>query len=74
MTTEHRSLQNEQITRTFKSKFKSNEGLKVPICEVGSFKFQPFLSFVCAQKRSLFWKWKKYDFFSLINSEVVELI
>lgn len=68
MTTEHRSLQNEQITRNFKSKFKSNEGLKVPICEVGSFKFQPFLSFLCAQKRSLFWKWKKYGFFFFSSS------
>jgi hypothetical protein len=25
--------------------------------------FQPFLSFLCTQKRSLFWKWNKYDFF-----------
>lgn len=75
MTTEPGSLQNEQITTNFKSVFQSNEGLKVPICEVGSFKFQSFLSFLCAQKRSLFWKWKKYGFFFfLINSEVVELI
>lgn len=68
MTTEPGSLQNEQITTNFKSVFQSNEGLKVPICEVGSFKFQSFLSFLCAQKRSLFWKWKKYVFFFFSSS------
>lgn len=39
MTTEHRSLQNEQITRNFKSKFKSNEGLKVLLFQLYSCSF-----------------------------------
>lgn len=42
MTTEHRSSQNEQITKNLKTKLKSNEDLKVPICEVGSFKVAAF--------------------------------
>lgn len=41
-TTAPRSLQNEQITRNLKNKFKSNEDLDVPICEVGSLKVSAF--------------------------------
>lgn len=41
-TTEHGSLQNEQITRNLKNKLKSNEDLDVPICEVGSLKVPAF--------------------------------
>lgn len=53
----------------------SNEDLKYIDVKWESLKFQFFffLSFLYAQKRSLFWKWKKYDFF-LLNSKVVELI
>lgn len=41
-TTEPGSLQNEQITRNLKNKFKSNENLDIPICEVGSLKVSAF--------------------------------
>lgn len=40
--TEHGSLQKEQITRILKCKFKSNQDLEVPICEVGSLKVSAF--------------------------------
>lgn len=52
-TTEHRSLQNEQIARNFKSKFKSNEDLKVPICEVGRFKVSAFSKLSVCPKEEL---------------------
>lgn len=41
-TAEPRSLQNEQITRNLKNKFKRNENLDIPICEVGSLKVSAF--------------------------------
>lgn len=50
----------------------SNEDLKVHRCEVEIFKvsvvFFFSLSFLYAQEGSLFWKWKKYDFFPQLKS------
>lgn len=75
MTTGHGALQKEQITRNVKSKFKSNEDLNVPICEVGSFKVSAFSELSVCPKEELILEVEEVGFFFfLINSKVVEPI
>lgn len=75
MTTEPGSLQNEQITRNFKSKSESNEDLNVPICEVGSFKVSAFSELsVCPKEEPILEVEEVGFFFPLVNSKVVEPI